>query len=479
MQFERMNVRCTEWGGTVAGLALMLAVLCGATGLAAGPGEIIAWGIESGGFRDYGQVADTPAGMDFVSIAAGAYHSLGLKSDGSIVGWGWDFYGQASPPAGTDFVAISGGGLHSVALKDDGSLVSWGGEEYGQPVSGTPAGTDYGAISAGYYHSLALKSDGSIVAWGSDKMYGELYTPPAGTDYVAISAGGGDFAFGMYYSHSLALKNDGSLVSWGYDNYGQVSDTPTGTDFVAIAAGGYHSLALKDDGSIVAWGYDSTNQVSDTPAGTDFVAIAAGECHSLALKDDGSIVAWGMDMDGQASPPAGTNFVAIAAGVCHSLSLRVPPVPGLVNYQGRLNDSLGDPLDGVTVDLTLRFYNEALAGSLLLTVQQTGVQVSDGLFNVLLGSDIVTPGTESELDSVFQNHGEIWMSTEVGSDGEMTPRKRIGSVGYATRAGSTADLTHIVPQASAPANPTKGTVYMDDTTNKLMVYDGTTWQACW
>ena len=91
----------------------------------------------------------------------------------------------------------------------------------------------------------------------------------------------------------------------------------------------------------------------------------------------------------------------------------------------------------------------------------------------------VTAGAEDTLAKVFQNHGVVWMSTEVGSDGEMTPRKRIAAVGYAFMAGKAADLSHIEPRSSAPANPTEGDVYMDATTHKLMVYDGTTWQACW
>jgi len=32
---------------------------------------------------------------------------------------------------------------------------------------------------------------------------------------------------------------------------------------------------------------------------------------------------------------------------------------------------------------------------------------------------------------------------------------------------------------SAPSNPEKGSIYFDDTTNKLRVYDGSTWQDCW
>jgi len=154
-------------------------------------------------------------------------------------------------------------------------------------------------------------------------------------------------------------------------------------------------------------------------------------------------------------------------------------VPSVLDYQGRLNDSFGHPLDGVAVDLTFRFYDDEEVGKLLLTEQQMGIQITEGTFNVLIGSGTVTPGTENTLPDVFENHNMIWLSTEVGSDGEMTPRQLIAPAGYAIMAENTADLTHVVPRSTAPANPSKGMVYMDDSTNTLMVYDGTTWQACW
>jgi len=41
------------------------------------------------------------------------------------------------------------------------------------------------------------------------------------------------------------------------------------------------------------------------------------------------------------------------------------------------------------------------------------------------------------------------------------------------------DAMRLEPIATAPTSPAEGDIYMDSTTHKLMVYDGTTWQACW
>jgi len=94
----------------------------------------------------------------------GECYSLALKSNGSIVGWGWGSYGEADPPRGNDFIAIAAGSDHSLALKSDGSIVGWGNNDRGQ--ARPPKGKDFVAIAAGRSHSLALKSDGSIVGWG-------------------------------------------------------------------------------------------------------------------------------------------------------------------------------------------------------------------------------------------------------------------------------------------------------------------------
>jgi hypothetical protein len=266
-----------------------------------GPGGVlVGWGYNSAG------QATPPDGNDYIVIAAGEYHGLALKSDGSIVGWGNNTAGQATPPAGNDYVGITAGYQHSLALKSDGSIVGWGNSGSGQITP--PAGNDYVAITAGPDHGLALKSDGSIVGWGDD-TYGQA-TPPAGNDYVAITAGP---------NHGLALKSDGSIVGWGDDTYGQATP-PAGNDYVAIAAGGSHGLALKTDGAIVGWGYNTEGQATP-PAGKVYVAIAAGSYYSLALNVDGLIVGWGDDSDGQATPPTNDGYIAISAGLAHGLAI--------------------------------------------------------------------------------------------------------------------------------------------------------------
>ena len=78
---------------------------------------------------------------------------------GSVAAWGENDHGQSTVPAGLSGVtAIAAGAYHSLALKSDGTVVAWGDNDFGE--STVPAGlSGVSAVSAGAYYSLALKSN--------------------------------------------------------------------------------------------------------------------------------------------------------------------------------------------------------------------------------------------------------------------------------------------------------------------------------
>ena len=109
----------------------------------------------------YAGQANPPFGLsNVIGLAAGIYHSLAVRRDGSVVAWGDDSAGQCDVPAGlSNVVAVAGGDAHSLALRSDGSLVAWGSDANGQCSFPTWLGDTEGdvvAIGAGAYHSLAL-----------------------------------------------------------------------------------------------------------------------------------------------------------------------------------------------------------------------------------------------------------------------------------------------------------------------------------
>ncbi|MBN1351011.1 hypothetical protein JXJ21_16440 [candidate division KSB1 bacterium] len=100
-------------------------------------------------------------------------------------------------------------------------------------------------------------------------------------------------------------------------------------------------------------------------------------------------------------------------------------VPQLINYQGMLTAESGTPING---NLTIMFsiYNSATGGTAQWSESQS-VTLTEGLFSVLLGS--VTPIPYSLFDG-----NDKYLALKVGSDPEMTPRKRLVSIGYSYRA---------------------------------------------
>src|SRR4030042_5238949 len=115
-------------------------------------------------------------------------------------------------------------------------------------------------------------------------------------------------------------------------------------------------------------------------------------------------------------------FLGVELGIAWAQS-----VPQLINDQGRLTNSTGQPLNGVNVDLTFAFYSAETSGTLYLSVLQPNVAMTKGIYNVLIGSGTITPGAASTLFAVFQNHSEVWMGVKVDADPGMIPRSRISS----------------------------------------------------
>lgn len=107
--------------------------------------------------------------------------------------------------------------------------------------------------------------------------------------------------------------------------------------------------------------------------------------------------------------------------VCGQWTITYAAIPHLINYQGRLTDSSGKPLEGA-YNLTFRIYDAETAGNLLWEEIQSGIVIQKGIFSILLGS------IKSLDDLPFnkQYYLEIKVNNEV-----MTPRQIIASAAYA------------------------------------------------
>jgi hypothetical protein len=116
--------------------------------------------------------------------------------------------------------------------------------------------------------------------------------------------------------------------------------------------------------------------------------------------------------------------------------------PRLLNYQGFLTDTLGNPITNPSSSMTFTIFDAVSAGSQKWTESQL-VSVDKGIFHVLLGSVTSIP------DSVFTNSNSRWLELTVAGQ-ILTPRTQIVSSPYSYT--STYSDTAIYARNSAPDN---------------------------
>ena len=294
---------------------------------------------------------------NWVAVSAGYRHSLGVRSDGTLWAWGRNTHITAKTDAnpeitshgqlglgdttdrwspspvgsGTDWVTVAAGGGHSLGVRSDGTLWAWGRNYFGQlGLDDRGDGTDrwipsqvgsaanWVVVSAGYEHSLGVRSDGTLWAWGWNPHHelGLGDTPQAGeysptrvgsaTNWVGASA--------VFY-YSLGVRSDGTLWGWGMNNYAQLglgyagggdviipTQAGSASNWVAASGGIQRSVGLRSDGTLWNWGgvfpYQALSP-KQVGSATDWGAVDAGGAHFLGLRSGGTLWAWGANGSGE------------------------------------------------------------------------------------------------------------------------------------------------------------------------------------
>jgi hypothetical protein len=201
------------------------------------------------GNNDYEQ-CDVGGWTNITQVEADWGHTVGLKSDGTVVAVGLNRYGQCNVGGWTDIIQVAAGGGensppttnqrrrlgHTVGLKSDGTVVAVGYNGDGQCNVG--GWTDIIKVAACGGHTVGLKSDGTVVAVGSN---GDGQCDVGGwTNTTQVAAGAG---------LTVGLKSDGTVVAVGGNWWGEC-DVGDWTDVIQVAAGGYHTVGLKSDGTV-------------------------------------------------------------------------------------------------------------------------------------------------------------------------------------------------------------------------------------
>ena len=291
------------------------------------------------------------------SIAAGNYHTLAVRGDGTLWAWGRNDTGQLglgdtrnrSVPTrignATNWESVSAGRAHSTAIRTDGSLWAWGCNCSGKLGDGTTnhrsapvqigRETSWRAVSAGggtvvgRGHTVAISRDGALWAWG-DNSHGQLGNDTTTRRFVPTRIGGATHwvSISSGDNHTVAITRDNSIWTWGWNQDGQLGDGGTASratpisirtgaleNWAYVIAGDRHTVAVRRDGSLWAWGSNEHGQFGDGGSGQgnrrsnpvliearrgmDWTTVSAGLRHTVGIGNDGTLWAWGGNTFGQ------------------------------------------------------------------------------------------------------------------------------------------------------------------------------------
>ena len=255
--------------------------------------------------RDCGQ---TSAAVQIVSIAAGQYHTVGIRGDGSVVACGMNNEGQCNVTNWTGIAAIAAGYRHTVGAKSDGTAIACGLNDYGQ--CNVDSWRDIVSVSAGTFHTVGLKKDGTATAVG----YNDEGACNVGNwnNLTAIAAGG---------FHTVGLRSDGTVVATGRNRDGQCNVSGW-RDICAVAAGDWYTLGLKTDGTIVAAG-NYNYYGGNATEWRNVIGLSVNGFNTIAIASDRSAYAEGFSFNytGECNVDDWHNLVAVSSGDFHVVGL--------------------------------------------------------------------------------------------------------------------------------------------------------------
>ena len=218
-----------------------------------------------------------------MDVKAGAYHTVTLKTDGTIWGFGYNVHGQLG--IGTDIERTNEPMQITIV---------------GAPFAGIQDGSDttvpeikFTKIATGNTHTLALDTEGNVYSFGQNG-YGQLGIQGISTNIhypTKIEGLENIVKIGAFEHISIALDKDGNVYVWG-NGFGV---TPTKLNFHSKVIDISRKLILSENGTV--WKIDDLNgKISGL---TNIVEIASGNSHNLALSADGKVYSWGNNSYGQ------------------------------------------------------------------------------------------------------------------------------------------------------------------------------------
>ncbi|UKS24193.1 fibronectin type III domain-containing protein [Paenibacillus sp. HWE-109] len=388
------------------------------------------------------------------SINATRGNSYAVMTDGTVAGWGDNFYKQVVNLSGVYIISapekiaglsnitkVKGAWQGAMALNGSGNVLSWGTNNsylLGQPSQNTAYSPTLIAnlsgvkdIVMGNTQSVALGTDKKVRAWGDNTRTGtsatsSFYTPAlvSGIPGNVIAIGGGNF-------HVITLTDTGKLYTFGSNGNGQLGNNTTTSSQLPILINQTISLNLgptppasitqsnvTTNSATLTWspsaaGYYSVTGYNiyqngaliGTTAGTTYslAGLSAGSTYSYTIKAKDSANNLSLDSNtisittlfSQLTATPGVNVVQLAWN----------PIPNALEYQVKRAAASTGPYTTISSSTSTSFTDSSVTGGVTYYYKITGIDAVGDIGNsnivsvVPIAPDITPPTAPSGLIS--------------------------------------------------------------------------------
>ncbi|HWQ58666.1 MAG TPA: hypothetical protein VN540_06565 [Clostridia bacterium] len=335
-------------------------------------------------------------------VAAGYVHSLGLRTDGTALSAGHDYYGQRQVGAWTDVMYIAAGKSVSIGVKADGTVVLAGKLTDEAALAAASAWTNVFMADAGGDFVAALLNDGTVVAAGDNSA--SQCDVSGWSDIVQIACGD---------AFTIGLKSDGTVVATS----GAPEAVASWSNVKKIAAGGVSAVAaITAEGKLV-----STLDIAGLEAYTDIVDVGADDCGVACVRADGTVVTkltaetvYDPDYNyGEVDLTTVTDAVAISVGAKHVVVMRKNGSAAAYGVNDDLQCDVGR--------FNLRPYLEQLVdGGTVVRGLEAGMTVADAKALIAAGTgaaDVQFTKLISEAETAVADTDAVATGMKVKCDG--------------------------------------------------------------